>query len=156
MLYLFYQKDLWNNNLVIISLQRKIYLHCFSNSLRTKNSIIDLMSDQKSIINKGGTLRLGNYPCSLVKNTLAYNDYKKDMIYERHRHRYEFNNKYKELLEENGLVFSGRNVLSNLVEIIELPNHKHFIASQFHPEFKSRPTKAHPLFLSFIKASISK
>ena len=92
--------------------------------------------------------------CKLEKGTLAYKDYKQSKILERHRHRYEFNNKYKELLEENGMVFSGRNVLSDLVEIVELPNHKHFIASQFHPEFKSRPTKAHPLFLSFIKASI--
>ncbi len=120
----------------------------------TKNPIIDLMADQKSIINKGGTLRLGNYECTLKKGTLAYEDYKKDKIYERHRHRYEFNNEYKELLELNGMVFSGINEEANLVEIIELPKHPHFIASQFHPEFKSRPTHAHPLFTSFIKASI--
>ena len=121
------------------------------------NPVIDLMVDQKSIINKGGTLRLGNYPCKLVKNTLAYNDYKEDLIYERHRHRYEFNNKYKAILEKNGLVFSGINKEADLVEIIELPTkmHPHFIACQFHPEFKSRPTKAHPLFSSFIKASIN-
>ena len=121
-----------------------------------KNPIIDLMADQKSIINKGGTLRLGNYACELKKGTLAYKDYKQDTILERHRHRYEFNNDYKELLEKKGMVFSGKNVQADLVEIIELPNHKHFIASQFHPEFKSRPTKAHPLFMSFIKASIGK
>ena len=120
----------------------------------TKNPIIDLMADQKSIINKGGTLRLGNYECVIKRGTLAYKDYKQLKILERHRHRYEFNNKYKEILEENGMVFSGINVAANLVEIIELPGHKHFIASQFHPEFKSRPTRAHPLFLSFIKASI--
>ena len=121
----------------------------------TKNPIIDLMADQKSIVNKGGTLRLGNYECEIKKGTLAFKDYKQIKILERHRHRYEFNNKYKKMLEENGMVFSGLNIASNLVEIIELPSHKHFIASQFHPEFKSRPTKAHPLFLSFIKASIS-
>ena len=120
-----------------------------------KNPVIDLMADQKSIINKGGTLRLGNYECELKKGTLAYKDYKQDTILERHRHRYEFNNDYKEILEKKGMVFSGKNVQADLVEIIELPNHKHFIASQFHPEFKSRPTKAHPLFMSFIKASIS-
>ena len=120
----------------------------------TKNPVIDLMADQKSIVNKGGTLRLGNYECELKKGTLAYNDYKQDTILERHRHRYEFNNEYKEILEKNGMVFSGKNKAADLVEIIELPNHKHFIASQFHPEFKSRPTKAHPLFMSFIKASI--
>ena len=122
----------------------------------TKNPVIDLMADQKSIINMGGTLRLGNYECTLTKGTLAYKDYKQEKILERHRHRYEFNNKYRELLEENGMVFSGINEPSNLVEIIELPKHKHFIACQFHPEFKSRPTKAHPLFLSFVKASIGK
>ena len=121
----------------------------------TKNPIIDLMADQKSIVNKGGTLRLGNYECEIKKGTLAYKDYKQTTILERHRHRYEFNNKYKELLEENGMIFSGLNVASNLVEMIELPNHKHFIACQFHPEFKSRPTHAHPLFMSFVKASIS-
>ncbi len=121
-----------------------------------KNPVIDLMADQKAIINKGGTLRLGNYACKLSKNTLAYNDYNQELIYERHRHRYEFNNFYRNILENKGMIFSGINPESNLVEIIELPRniHPHFIASQFHPEFKSRPTKAHPLFLSFIKASI--
>ena len=122
----------------------------------TKNPIIDLMAYQKAIINKGGTLRLGNYECEIKKGTLAYKDYKQTNILERHRHRYEFNNKYKKILEDNGMVFSGINKKSDLVEIIELPKHKHFIASQFHPEFKSRPTKAHPLFLSFVKASIDK
>ncbi len=118
-----------------------------------KNPIIDLMADQKAIINMGGTLRLGNYECKIEKNTLAYKDYKTDTILERHRHRYEFNNAYKEILEKNGMIFSGINTKANLVEIIELPNHPHFIASQFHPEFKSRPTKPHPLFLSFIEAA---
>ena len=121
-----------------------------------KEPIIDLMVDQKSIVNMGGTLRLGNYECKIKKDTLAYNDYKEEIIFERHRHRYEFNNKYKSILEENGMVFSGINEKANLVEIIELPKHKHFIASQFHPEFKSRPTRPHPLFDSFIKASIQK
>ena len=118
-----------------------------------KEPIIDLMADQKSVVNMGGTLRLGNYECSLKKDTLAYLDYKKEKILERHRHRYEFNNKYKAVLEEKGLVFSGINEKANLVEIIEYPKLKHFIACQFHPEFKSRPTRPHPLFDSFIKAS---
>ena len=118
-----------------------------------ENPIIDLMSDQKSVVNLGGTLRLGNYECTLAKDTLAYADYKKDKIFERHRHRYEFNNKYKDILEKHGMVFSGKNEQADLVEIIEIPKHKHFIACQFHPEFKSRPTKPHPLFDSFIKAS---
>lgn len=119
-----------------------------------ENAVIDLMADQKAIVNKGGTLRLGNYECTLRKGTLAYNDYQADMILERHRHRYEFNNKYQEILEKKGMVFSGINEKANLVEIVELPSHKHFIACQFHPEFKSRPTKPHPLFASFIKASM--
>lgn len=119
-----------------------------------KNPIIDLMSDQKAIINMGGTLRLGNYECSLKPGTLAHKVYKEDKILERHRHRYEFNNKYKEMLEKKGLVFSGRNDDANLVEIIELPSHPFFIAGQFHPEFKSRPTRPHPLFDAFVKASI--
>ncbi len=118
-----------------------------------KEPIIDLMADQKSVVNMGGTLRLGNYDCTLVEGTLAYKDYKKKNIQERHRHRYEFNNKYREILEECGMIFSGINEKANLVEIIELPKLKHFIACQFHPEFKSRPTRPHPLFDSFIKAS---
>lgn len=118
------------------------------------NPVIDLMADQKAIINKGGTLRLGNYRCQITKGTLAYKDYKSEEILERHRHRYELNNKYKELMESKGLIFSGVNPEANLVEIIELENHPHFIACQFHPEFKSRPTRPHPLFDSFIKASI--
>ena len=121
----------------------------------TKEPIIDLMADQKSVVNMGGTLRLGNYECTIEKGTLAYKDYNNVNIFERHRHRYEFNNKYRKLLEDKGMVFSGINKKANLVEIIELPSHKHFIASQFHPEFKSRPLRPAPLFDSFIKASIS-
>lgn len=120
------------------------------------NPVIDLMLNQKSIMNKGGTLRLGNYECIIQKDTLAHQTYQSETILERHRHRYEFNNEYRHVLEEKGLIFSGINKESNLVEIIELPKkiHPHFIACQFHPEFKSRPTKPHPLFTSFIKASI--
>ena len=120
----------------------------------TTNPIIDLMAEQKSVINMGGTLRLGNYTCNIKKDTLAYADYKKEKILERHRHRYEFNNKYRSLLEEKGMVFSGINPGANLVEIIELPNHPSFIACQFHPEFKSRPNKPHPLFDHFIEAAL--
>lgn len=120
-----------------------------------KTPVIDLMAEQKNIINMGGTLRLGNYDCHLKKGTLAYNDYKCEDIKERHRHRYEFNNEYRKILEKNGLVISGINKASDLVEIIELPNHKHFIGCQFHPEFKSRPTRCHPLFDSFIKNSLN-
>lgn len=120
-----------------------------------KNPIIDLMANQKQIINMGGTLRLGNYECKLKKDTLAYQDYQQELIHERHRHRYEFNNKYRSIFEENGLIFSGINPQADLVEIIELSSHPHYIACQFHPEFKSRPNRPHPLFKSFIKASIA-
>jgi CTP synthase len=119
-----------------------------------ENPVIDLMADQKGVLNMGGTLRLGNYECTLVPDTLAYNDYKQDKILERHRHRYEFNNKYLDTVKANGLVISGVNELANLVEIIELPTHPHFIACQFHPEFKSRPNRPHPLFVSFVEAAI--
>ena len=119
------------------------------------NPVIDLMADQKAIINKGGTLRLGNYKCNIKKGTLAYKDFKEDTILERHRHRYEFNNNYRDVFERNGMIFSGINPDANLVEIIELENHPHFIACQFHPEFKSRPTRPHPLFDSFINSSIA-
>lgn len=122
----------------------------------TTEPIIDLMADQKSIINMGGTLRLGNYECTIKKNTYTYSYYNQEKILERHRHRYEFNNKYKEILSNNGLVFSGINEQANLVEIIELPTNKFHIACQFHPEFKSRPTRPHPLFSNFIKASLDK
>ncbi len=112
------------------------------------------MADQKNILNMGGTLRLGNYDCHLLPNTLAHKLYGTDDIKERHRHRYEFNNQYKEMMEAKGFVFSGINEASNLVEIVEYPNHPFYIACQFHPEFKSRPTRPHPLFDGFLKASI--
>ena len=118
-----------------------------------EDPIIDLMENQKHVINMGGTLRLGNYDCTIKKNTLAYECYKEEKIKERHRHRYEFNNAYKEVLENNGLVFSGINDGANLVEIIEYKNHPFYIACQFHPEFKSRPLRPHPLFNEFIKYS---
>lgn len=118
-----------------------------------KNPVIDLMAEQKTIINMGGTLRLGNYECTIKKGTLTHKIYDADKILERHRHRYEFNNKYKEELENKGLVFSGINEPSNLVEIIEYPRHPFFVACQFHPEFKSRPTRPHPLFDAFIGAA---
>ena len=102
----------------------------------------------------GGTLRLGNYECTLKENSLAQKAYNDNTIYERHRHRYEFNNKYRKQLEEKGLIFSGINEQAKLVEIIELPTQKFHIACQFHPEFKSRPTKPHPLFDSFINAAL--
>jgi CTP synthase len=115
--------------------------------------IIDLMSDQKNIDKMGGTMRLGAYECELKKGSLAYKAYKTPTIWERHRHRFEFNNKYRAEVEKKGMVISGVNPARDLVEIIELPDLKWFLGCQFHPEFKSRPTKPHPLFVAFIEAA---
>jgi len=120
----------------------------------TPYPIIDYLPEQYEGIDMGGTLRLGLYDCKLEKDTLAYKAYQNDLIKERHRHRYEFNNKYKNILGDCGMVFSGTNPKTNLVELIELKDHPFFIASQFHPEFLSRPQRAHPLFRDFIKASL--
>ncbi|MCX5706859.1 MAG: CTP synthase [Candidatus Omnitrophica bacterium] len=123
---------------------------------KVKYPVISLLEEQRKIKNLGGTMRLGAYPCKIKKNTLARRVYSKGLIYERHRHRYEFNNKYRKLLSKKGLVFSGVYPKENLVEIIELKGHPYFIAVQFHPEFKSKPDKAHPLFKGFIKAALEK
>ncbi len=113
------------------------------------------MNDQKDVENKGGTMRLGSYPCRLVDGTKAKEAYEgADMINERHRHRFEFNNEFREECEKNGLIISGTSPDNRLVEIVELKDHPWFVAAQFHPEFKSRPTRSHPLFKNLIKASI--
>ena len=119
------------------------------------NPVIHIMDEQKKIYQKGGTMRLGAYPCKIKPDTLAYKVYGKDIISERHRHRYEYNNDYRDILEKNGLVVSGTSPDGTLVEIVEIPTNKFFIAGQFHPEFKSRPDKPAPLFVSFIKAIIN-
>jgi CTP synthase len=120
-----------------------------------KFSVIDLMENQKSIKNMGATMRLGAYPCALKENSLAYKAYKSDFISERHRHRYEVNNKFRSKLTEKGMVLSGLSPDKELVEIIELTSHPWFLGCQFHPELKSRATKAHPLFREFVKAAIT-
>jgi CTP synthase len=121
----------------------------------TKYPIIDLLPEQKDVEDLGGTLRLGLYPCKLVPGTNAYAAYNKEVVYERHRHRYEFNNTFRQQMEEAGFVFSGTSPDGRLVEIIELKDHPWFVASQFHPEFTSRPTRPQPLFRDFVKAAIS-
>ena len=121
----------------------------------TKSPVIDLLRDQYAGIKMGGTMRLGLYDCHIQKGTLAYKCYGETDIKERHRHRYEFNNQFKEAFEKSGLVFSGINPQAGLAEIIELPSHPFFIACQFHPEFTSRPLKPNPLFREFIAASIA-
>ncbi len=121
----------------------------------TAYPVISLLEEQKKVKNMGATMRLGAYDCILKKNTNAHKAYKKEKISERHRHRYEFNNKYKEAMERRGMVFSGFYQKANLVEIIEIKNHPWFVACQFHPEFKSKPDRAHPLFRDFISAALS-
>jgi CTP synthase len=123
---------------------------------KTPFPVIDLLPEQKKIKIKGGTMRLGTYSCKLEKDSLAFKIFNQRMIYERHRHRYEFNNSYKDNFSKHGIRFSGLNQDLNLVEIVELPNHPWFVGVQFHPEFKSRPNRAHPLFREFIKAAIKK
>ena len=120
----------------------------------TPHPVIDIMGEQKEIKDKGATMRLGAWPCVLKKGSLAYNAYEKESISERHRHRYEFNNQYREQLEEAGLIISGTNPDRGLVEIIEVKNHPWFVAVQFHPEFQSKPNQAHPLFASFVEAAL--
>ncbi|BDG49141.1 MULTISPECIES: CTP synthase [Parageobacillus] len=120
----------------------------------TPHPIIDLLPEQKDIEDLGGTLRLGLYPCKIQEGTLAYEAYQDEVIYERHRHRYEFNNHYRQIMEQHGFIFSGTSPDGRLVEIIELKDHPWFVAAQFHPEFTSRPTRPQPLFREFIKASL--
>ncbi len=120
---------------------------------KSKNQVIHIMDEQKKIDKKGGTMRLGSYPCVLKEGTKAYNLYGKKEIAERHRHRYEYNNDYKEKMEEAGLICSGTSPDGRLVEIVELKNHPFFLASQFHPEFKSRPNRPSPLFRGLIAAA---
>ncbi|MBE9187039.1 CTP synthase [Microcoleus sp. LEGE 07076] len=119
----------------------------------TANPVINLLPEQQDVIDLGGTMRLGLYPCRVNPDTLAFKLYQKEVIYERHRHRYEFNNAYRNLLLESGYAVSGTSPDGRLVEIIELPNHPFFIASQFHPEFQSRPSAPHPLFQGLIRAA---
>ncbi len=116
--------------------------------------VIDLMEEQKNVKEKGGTMRLGAYPCVISKNTQAHKAYSELEISERHRHRYELNNKFRPVLEEHGMVMSGTSPDGSLVEIMELPNHPWFVGVQFHPELKSRAVTGHPLFISFIKAVV--
>ena len=119
-----------------------------------KHPVIDLMSDQTDVVDKGGTMRLGAYDCAVRPESLAFSIYKTLLISERHRHRYEFNNAYRETLEEAGLTFSGASPDGRLVEMVELAEHPFFIGCQFHPEFKSRPLDPHPLFRDFVAAAL--
>jgi CTP synthase len=121
---------------------------------KTPDPVIDLMEEQKGVTEKGGTMRLGAYPCVIKKGTQTYNAYGLDEVNERHRHRYEFNNKYLEAFEKAGMISTGVNPDTSLVEIMEIPAHKWFIGVQFHPEYSSTVLKPHPLFVGFIKSTI--
>ena len=121
---------------------------------KTSYPILTLMEKQKKITDKGGTMRLGNYDCSIKEDTQAHHIYNKKIISERHRHRYEFNNDFLSKFQQSDIIFSGINLENNLVEIFELKNHPWFVGMQFHPEFKSRPNRPHPMFVSFIEAAI--
>ena len=123
---------------------------------KNDQNVIDLLPEQKHITDKGGTMRLGAYPCHIAnKKTLAYKAYRNEHISERHRHRYEFNNDFRDLLTSKGLVISGTSPDGRLVEIVELPHHRWFVGVQFHPELKSRAVTGHPLFIAFVKASLA-
>ncbi len=128
--------------------------HSYEFDTATSNPVISLMDEQFKVTDKGGTMRFGAYPCSLAKSTKACNAYQgATLIQERHRHRFEFNNKYRKSLQDAGMIFSGLSPDGNLVEIVELKNHPFMIGAQFHPEFLSRPEKVHPLFNAFVKAA---
>jgi CTP synthase len=123
---------------------------------KTPFPVIDLMPEQKGVTDKGATMRLGAYPCQLKEGTISAKAYKQELISERHRHRFEFNNVYLEQLQSAGLTIAGINPDRNLVEIVENPEHPWFVGVQFHPEFQSKPRKAHPLFADFIAAALSR
>ncbi|MDR1170186.1 MAG: CTP synthase [Prevotellaceae bacterium] len=129
--------------------------HTTEINIKTPAPVIDLMEEQKYVTDKGGTMRLGAYPCVLNEGFKTFEAYKTVEISERHRHRYELNNKYLPELEKNGMAAAGRNLATNLVEIVEIPSHKWFVGVQFHPEYKSTVINPHPLFVSFVKAAIT-
>lgn len=145
---------------MVIDIARNMLGYTDANSTefngRTSNNVIDMMEQQKGLSVKGGTMRLGAYDCELEKHSLAYSIYGKKHIQERHRHRYEFNNQYKQVFEDIGVKFSGINPDTNLAEIIEIPSLKWYIGVQFHPEYSSTAETPHPLFINFVKAAISK
>ena len=124
-------------------------------SENTPHPVISLMEEQKDVVNKGGTMRLGAWDCEIKENSIVSDVYKKKVIQERHRHRYEFNNNYITQIEENGMLATGFNPDTGLVEIIEIPEHPWFIGVQYHPEYKSTVASPHPLFVAFVSAALN-
>jgi CTP synthase len=143
----------------VIEFARNVLGYADANSTEmsriTTNPVIDLMEEQKGITEKGGTMRLGAYPCEIKKGSKAYSIYKKSSILERHRHRYEFNNNYLDRYEKAGMKAVGLNPDTNLVEMVEIPEHRWFIGVQFHPEYKSTVVNPHPLFVDFVREMCS-
>jgi CTP synthase len=143
--------------MAVIEFARDVLGLARANSLefdeQTPHPVVTLMESQKAVADKGGTMRLGTYPCALKEGTKARELYASELVQERHRHRFEFNNAYRAQYEAAGMIFSGVNPDLNLVEMIELNNHPHFVGCQFHPEFKSKPFAAHPLFAGFVQAA---
>jgi CTP synthase len=123
---------------------------------KCKNPVIHLLPEQQDVVDLGGTMRLGVYPCRTIPGTLGERLYQEEVVYERHRHRYEFNNSYRNLFLESGYKISGTSPDGRLVEMIELSGHPFFLATQSHPEFQSRPSKPHPLFQGFVQAAMGK
>jgi CTP synthase len=144
--------------MAVIEFARDVLGLAGANSLefdeKTPHPVVTIMEQQKGVTQKGGTMRLGSYPCRLKEGTKARDLYGADLVHERHRHRFEFNNDYRAQFEAAGMVFSGVNTELGLVEMIELNNHPHFVGCQFHPEFKSKPLVPHPLFAGFIAAAL--
>ncbi|HBN80982.1 MAG TPA: CTP synthase, partial [Ruminococcaceae bacterium] len=143
--------------LAIVELSRDLLGLADANSAefdpQSKNLVIDLMPEQKKVVQLGGTMRLGKYPCKLMPGTKAFELYGEQLISERHRHRFEVNNDYCERLEKAGVVFCGKSPDGRIMEMMELKGHPWFMGSQFHPEFKSRPNRPHPLFRGFVRAA---
>ena len=145
--------------MMVIEFARNVLGYADANSremdVKTPHNVIDIMEEQKNITNMGGTMRLGAYECQIKEGSRTWEAYNhQDSVRERHRHRYEFNNNYKQEYEEKGMKCVGTNPESNLVEIVEIPTLKWFIGTQFHPEYSSTVLKPHPLFMSFVKACI--
>ena len=140
--------------LMVVEFMRNVAKIKDANSLEfdttCENPVISLMENQVNVDNKGGTMRLGKYPCSIDVNTKSYEAYKENMISERHRHRYEFNNNYRDIAVKNGMIIAGTSPDNKLVEMVEIKDHPWAVGSQFHPELKSRPNRPHPLFREFI------
>jgi CTP synthase len=143
--------------IMVIEFARHVFHNGRANSTEfdadTSYPVIDLLPEQRGITEKGGTMRLGTYPCCLVPGTKAAQAYNGEIVHERHRHRFEFNNRFRQTLEEAGLIVSGLSPDGKLVEIVEVKNHPWMVGCQFHPEFKSRPDSPHPLFVDLIRVA---